>query len=111
MRCNGFDVEFYRRVTLSWIPLALSEDGLLDVLFLAACRHLSECYQTGPQAEPFSRMAFQYKLRLLRSLREEISAETPHFTDASVMKAIMLAYDEVDALSYHCSKYSILIRV
>ncbi|CBF73537.1 predicted protein [Aspergillus nidulans FGSC A4] len=94
MRCNGLDVEFYRRMTLSWIPLALSDDGLLNVLFLAACRHLSECYQTRPQAEPFSRMAFQYKLRLLRSLREEISAETAHFTDASVIKAIMLAYDE-----------------
>ncbi|KAL4999460.1 hypothetical protein BDV10DRAFT_164897 [Aspergillus recurvatus] len=95
MRCNGLDVEFYRRMTLSWIPLALSEDGLLDVLFLAACRHLSECYLAQPQTEPFSRMAFQYKLRLLRSLREEISAETPHFTDASVIKAIMLGYDEL----------------
>ncbi|KAL4819936.1 hypothetical protein BDW67DRAFT_173201 [Aspergillus spinulosporus] len=88
-------VEFYRRMTLSWIPLALSEDSLLDVLFLAACRHLNECYQAQPQAETFSRMAYQYKLRLLRSLREEISAETPHFTDASVIKAIMLAYDEL----------------
>ncbi|KAL4978828.1 hypothetical protein BDW66DRAFT_4996 [Aspergillus desertorum] len=95
MRCNGLDVEFYRRMTLSWIPLALSEDGLLDVLFLSACRHLNECYQTRPQAAPFSQMAFQYKLRLLASLREEISTETPHFTDASVMKAIMLAYDEL----------------
>lgn len=111
MRCNGLDVEFYRRMTLSWIPLALSEDGLLDVLFLAACRHLSECYQTRPQEEAFSRMAFQYKLRLLRSLREEISAETPHFTDASVIKAIMLAYDEVGAVTYPCSEYSILIWV
>ncbi|KAL4987944.1 hypothetical protein BDW68DRAFT_159974 [Aspergillus falconensis] len=95
MRCNGLDVEFYRRMTLSWIPLALSEDGLLDVLFLSACRHLNECYQAQPQAAPFSQMAFQYKLQLLRSLREEISAETPHFTDASVIKAIMLAYDEL----------------
>jgi hypothetical protein len=110
MRCNGLDVEFYRRMTLSWIPLALSDDGLLNVLFLAACRHLSECYQTRPQAEPFSRMAFQYKLRLLRSLREEISAETAHFTDASVIKAIMLAYDEVGAVSHHCLGYNILIR-
>ncbi|KAL6237476.1 hypothetical protein BDW75DRAFT_238263 [Aspergillus navahoensis] len=95
MRCNFLDVEFRRRMTLSWIPLALSEDGLLDVLFLSACRHLNECYQGQPLADSFSQMAFQYKLRLLRSLREEISAVIPHFTDASVIKAIMLAYDEL----------------
>ncbi|RDW92704.1 uncharacterized protein DSM5745_00026 [Aspergillus mulundensis] len=93
MRCNALDSHFARNMTLAWIPLALSEEGLLNILFLASSRHLNECYRQRQQA-PFHRMAFQYKLHLLRSLREAIDVETPRFTDMTVLKAIMLAYDE-----------------
>ncbi len=93
MRCNTFDPHFYRRMMGIWVPLALSEAGLLDILLLAASRHLIECDQS--RQEHFSLLAFQYKVGIVQALREAISAETPHFTDSTVIKAIMLAYDEV----------------
>ncbi|KAL4899905.1 hypothetical protein BDW74DRAFT_183226 [Aspergillus multicolor] len=95
MRCNALDVHFARHMTRAWIPLALSEESLLSILFLAASRHLHECYRAQRQAETYNNMAFRYKLQLLRSLREAIDAEAPWFTDMTVMKAIMLAYDEL----------------
>lgn len=82
-------------MTRTWIPLAITETSLLNILFLASCRHLSVSYEEPQQKAHFARMAFQYKLRSLQSLRNAISAETPVFNDSTVAKAIMLAYDEV----------------
>lgn len=93
MRCNSFDAHFYRRMMGIWVPLALSEAGLLDILLLAASRHLIGCDES--QQEHFALLAFQYKVGIVQALRGAISAETPHFTDSTVIKAIMLAYDEV----------------
>ncbi|BCS25200.1 uncharacterized protein APUU_41644A [Aspergillus puulaauensis] len=93
MHCNTFDPHFYRRMMGIWVPLALSEAGLLDILLLAASRHLNECDQS--QQEHFALLAFQYKASIVQALREAISVETPYFTDSTVIKAIMLAYDEL----------------
>ena len=95
MRCNEHSVGFSQRMTRTWVPLALTETGLLNIMFLASCRHLAAGYQHQPQQEYLTRMAFQYKLKCLQSLRSSISVEAPSFSDSTVSKAIMLAYDEV----------------
>ncbi|KAL4805148.1 hypothetical protein BDV18DRAFT_161546 [Aspergillus unguis] len=94
MRCNAYDLEFGRRMVGSWIPLATSEEGLLDILLLAAVRHLSECY-ASEERDYYNRIACQYKLLILRSLQTALAAEGPQFSDVTVLKAIMLAYDEL----------------
>lgn len=101
MRCNELPVPFSQRMTRSWIPLAITEASHLNIIFLASCRHLSILYQYQQQQQQqhfFTRLAFQYKLKSLQSLRDAISADMPAFSDSTVAKAIMLAYDEV---SYH----------
>jgi hypothetical protein len=106
MACNAFDADFYRRAVSAWVPHALHEAGLPDVLLLASSRHLSLSYspQQQEQQHLYSRLTYQYKLQLLASLREAISAETPAFSDTTIIKAIMLAYDEVgQCWAFHVS--------
>ncbi|KAJ5266845.1 hypothetical protein N7478_009653 [Penicillium angulare] len=98
MRCTELAIDFSQRMTGVWIPLALTEASLLDILFLASCRSLSASYHHPKQEQQkqlFTRLGFQYKLKSLQSLRGEISAETPVYSDSTVAKAIMLAYDEL----------------
>jgi len=98
MRCTELAVNFSQRMRTVWVPLALTEANLLDVLFLASCRTLSASYRHHEQEQQkhfFTRLGFQYKLKILQSLRDAIPAETPVYSDSTVAKAIMLAYDEV----------------
>ena len=98
MRCTELAIDFSQRMTSVWIPHALTEASLLDILFLASCRSLSASYhhpKQEQQKELFTRLGFQYKLKSLQSLRDAISTETPIYSDSTVAKAIMLAYDEV----------------
>lgn len=93
MRCNEFAAYYMERMTRAWVPLALTDEGLVNALLLAACRHLTgHCQQW--QQQQFIQLAAQFKLASVRSLREAISAEV-FFSDATVIKAVMLAYDEV----------------
>ena len=80
-----------------WVPTAITESSLLDIILLAACRHLSIAYRQGSQEQQriFQQLTFQYKSQSLQALRHAISAEMPMLTDSTVAKAIMLAYDEV----------------
>ncbi|KAL4952395.1 hypothetical protein BDW69DRAFT_167837 [Aspergillus filifer] len=95
MRCNNFDADFFRRMMEAWIPFALATESILDIMLLVASRHLVESYEPQQQHEPHLRSAYQYKAGITQSLREAISVETPHFTDATILKAIMMAYDEL----------------
>ncbi|KAL5338157.1 hypothetical protein BJX70DRAFT_398871 [Aspergillus crustosus] len=98
MSCNVVDPTFYTRAMHSWVPHALHEAGLPETLLLASSRHLSGLYSPLHQTQQhqlYTRLTLQYKLQLLASLRESISAETPAFSDTTVIKAIMLAYDEI----------------
>ncbi|KAL4940595.1 hypothetical protein BDV06DRAFT_18439 [Aspergillus oleicola] len=95
MRCNGFDAEFFRRMMAAWVPFALATESVLDILLLSASRHLVESYEPQQQHEYYLRLAFQYKAGIAQSLREAISVETPNFSDATIIKAIMMAYDEL----------------
>ncbi|KAL2782776.1 hypothetical protein BJX66DRAFT_345527 [Aspergillus keveii] len=95
MRCNAFDEHFTDRMIHGWIPLAVAEHTLLCVTFLASCRTLANQYTGRPEQKLFNRLAFQYKLMILQSLRKALTAEAPEFSDSTVSKALMLAYDEL----------------
>jgi hypothetical protein len=98
MRCTELAIDFSQRMTSVWIPLALTEASLLDILFLASCRNLSASYNRPDQEEQkhfYTHLGYQYKVKSLRSLRDAISTEVPVYGDSTVAKAIMLAYDEV----------------
>lgn len=96
MRCNETQVLFSQRMNSIWIPVAITESSLLDIVLLTSSRHLSFCYTQEQQEKQrfFTQVTLQYKSRSLRSLRRAISAEVPALDDATVAKAIMLAYDE-----------------
>jgi hypothetical protein len=94
MRCHELAPYYVDRMTKAWVPLALTEVGLLDSLFLAACRHLYGNCQQPEQKQRFVKLAAHYKLACARSLRKAISAEA-FFSDATIAKSLMLAYDEV----------------
>ncbi|KAL5358174.1 hypothetical protein BJX96DRAFT_36913 [Aspergillus floccosus] len=94
MRCMETASGFYRRMTTIWVPRATAEASLLDLLFLASCRHLAARY--GVQEEGyFGRLSLQYKLRCLRSLQDAIVSDMPLLSDSTISQAIMLAYDEL----------------
>ncbi|PYH47139.1 uncharacterized protein BP01DRAFT_380984 [Aspergillus saccharolyticus JOP 1030-1] len=98
MRCNETQVFFLQRMTRLWVPVAISESSLLELMLLASCRHLSLSYKQEPHGQQqrlFSRMTLQYKFQSLQSLRRDISTEVPALSDSTVAKAAMLAYDEL----------------
>jgi hypothetical protein len=102
MRCNELAPYYVDRMTRAWVPLALTDAGLLASLFLTACRHLSGSYpqqQQEQQQQRFTKLSMQYKLDCLQSLREAISVKTS-FDDATVAKTVMMAYDEVRTEHY-----------
>ncbi|RAH53642.1 hypothetical protein BO85DRAFT_523329 [Aspergillus piperis CBS 112811] len=97
MRCNESAIFFAQRMIRLWVPTAITESSLLDIILLAACRHLSIAYRQGSQQQQriFQQLTFQYKSQSLYALRHAISAEMPLLSDSTVAKAIMLAYDEL----------------
>ncbi|PYI01598.1 hypothetical protein BO78DRAFT_246423 [Aspergillus sclerotiicarbonarius CBS 121057] len=97
MRCNESAVFFAQRMIRLWVPTAIADSSLLNIVLLASCRHLSAEYGQGQQRQQctFQQLAFQYKSQSLQALRHAISAEMPLLSDSTVAKAIMLAYDEL----------------
>ncbi|RAH78861.1 hypothetical protein BO86DRAFT_421239 [Aspergillus japonicus CBS 114.51] len=97
MRCNETQVLFSQRMLSLWVPVAITESSLVDIVLLASSRHLSCCYTQQQQEKQrfFTQLTLQYKSQSLQSLRRAISAEVPALDDATVAKAIMLAYDEL----------------
>lgn len=95
MRCDEPTLEFTERMTRTWVPLARADASLLDIIFLLSSRHLSAIYTQSHERSAYTQRAFHYKGTCLRILRDAISNEAPRFSDSTVAKAIMLAYDEV----------------
>jgi hypothetical protein len=93
LRCHELAAYYTDRMTRAWVPLALTDTGLLDSIFLTACRHLS-ANDSEKQQQRFTNLSVQYKVECLRSLREAVSSKMT-FDDADVAKAVMLVYDEV----------------
>ncbi|EXJ92419.1 hypothetical protein A1O3_00970 [Capronia epimyces CBS 606.96] len=96
LRCQE-DISIYQdSMTKRWVPFALREGGLLDAVFLLACRHMYLSHHNSQQQQQFVQLACQYKLSCTKSLRDAISNEVV-FSDATVGTTLMLAYDELVA--------------
>ncbi|KAL3456374.1 hypothetical protein BJX64DRAFT_41406 [Aspergillus heterothallicus] len=104
MTCNFVDSQFYRKVTSVWVPFALGDIALANLLLLSSCRHLSLMSHASEQQQHYSRLACQYKLGVLRSLREAISIEVPWFSDSTIAATIMLAHDDLSEQEETTSK-------
>lgn len=101
MRCNELPQFFTESMTREWVPLALTDIGLLDGIFLSACRHLAAHHCIDQKQQLFSQLAVRYKVECVQSLRGALLKKMPPFADSIVAQAVMLAYDEVS--SYLCS--------
>ncbi|KAH8647877.1 hypothetical protein BX600DRAFT_475960 [Xylariales sp. PMI_506] len=83
------DPEAYIRGTRTeWIPLALTDPGMLDGVLISACRSL-HAFCGGI----YLQHALYYKVACLASLSHSI-AEDPEPRDVTIAKAIILAGDE-----------------
>ncbi|KAH8897457.1 hypothetical protein GQ53DRAFT_743149 [Thozetella sp. PMI_491] len=83
--------EYANGTQREWIPLALTDPGMLDGIFITACRSLYALHGGGPYLE----YALRYKLRCMASLQKSISEERDRPRGSSVAKAMLLAGDEV----------------
>ncbi|KAJ5606602.1 hypothetical protein N7510_009383 [Penicillium lagena] len=95
LRCMENPIDYSERMTTAWVPLALGNASLLNGLFLAACRDISESYGLAEQQQRFLNLAMQYKLGCVRALQEKISRQMPPFSDSTVATVVMLAFDEL----------------
>ncbi|KEY63880.1 hypothetical protein S7711_10128 [Stachybotrys chartarum IBT 7711] len=88
---------FYRhRMTVDWIPLALTDPGLLSGVLLAACRHLAVVEKQDTRKHVLNTMAIQYKLVSLQSLAATLAGdESAALGDSALAKVIALGTDEV----------------
>jgi hypothetical protein len=85
-----------------WIPLALTDVGLLAAVFLAACRHLTGKYSTAAEFNisstheqvHYGHLAARYNIECTQILRTVIS-KNDAFCDATIAGCLMLGYDEV----------------
>ncbi|KAH8879962.1 hypothetical protein GQ53DRAFT_813596 [Thozetella sp. PMI_491] len=77
-------------VKRDWLPLALTDPGMLDGILITVCRSLYALHGGGP----YLQYALLYKLRCLASLQKSISKEGDRPRSASLAKAMLLAGDE-----------------
>jgi hypothetical protein len=85
-------VAYSNGVKRDLIPLALTNPGLLDGILVSSCRSLHVLYDgKGSYLE----RALRYKLACIRSLNQEIMVESTMLQDATILKSIVMAGDEV----------------
>lgn len=94
--------DIYRREMLHrWVPLAITDQGLLNGVLLAACRNLSRLAQRSNDAEDqatrrsYAQLALGYKGKCMQSLRTAMESEKDRINDQTMAKVLMLATDEV----------------
>ncbi|RQM06588.1 hypothetical protein DH86_00001211 [Scytalidium sp. 3C] len=104
MRCNELPQFFTESMTREWVPLALTDIGLLDGIFLSACRHLAAHHCIDQKQQLFSQLAVRYKVECVQSLRGALLKKMPPFADSIVAQAVMLAYDELSLCDTIMSK-------
>ncbi|KAH6989924.1 hypothetical protein EDB80DRAFT_163245 [Ilyonectria destructans] len=74
-----------------WIPLAMTDPGMLNGILVPACRNLHSLQGEGQYLE----MALRYKVACIVSLNMDLSEQGGKPGDSSIAKAIILAGDEV----------------
>jgi len=89
---RGGPVSYAQFMAEEWMELAQSDTGLMNGIFLSACRHLSDEHH---QQEFYTRLAVQYKIGCVRAVSEAISATiSSNFGDSTVATTMLLALDE-----------------
>lgn len=76
-----------------WIPLALSDAGLLCGLLLVACRSL--VLSKSAVGDDYARMALAYKGECIKSTNQAVVAEGTSVSDATIAKVLVMASEEV----------------
>ncbi|OBT81636.1 hypothetical protein VE02_10006 [Pseudogymnoascus sp. 03VT05] len=79
-----------RRMYSHWVSYTITDPGMMNGLFLAACRSLANQTHEGVYAS----LALRYKGACIRSVAKAIEDEGDSVSDATVAKVLFLASDE-----------------
>ncbi|KAH0531270.1 hypothetical protein TsFJ059_000125 [Trichoderma semiorbis] len=94
-----------------WIPLALSDRGLMAALFLQSCHSLREL---NP-CQNYSDMSTKYRLQCIQSTNTSLAKTATQMSDATIAKVMIMAVDEftlgnVDAWRAHLTAITWMIE-
>lgn len=76
-----------------WIPLALSDRGLMAALFLQSCHSL----EALNPCQNYSDMSIKYRLQCIQSTNASLATTSTQMSDATIAKVMIMAVDEVSA--------------
>ncbi|KAM6478031.1 hypothetical protein HDV62DRAFT_371793 [Trichoderma sp. SZMC 28011] len=73
-----------------WIPLALSDRGLMAALFLQSCHSL----EALNPCQNYSDMSIKYRLQCIQSTNASLATTSTQMSDATIAKVMIMAVDE-----------------
>lgn len=89
--CSSGD-DFVAMQLRYWIPLALSDLGLIAALFLQSCRSL-EALNTS---QSYTKMSTKYRLQCIQSTKAALSTNyATQISDSTIAKVMIMASEEV----------------
>ncbi|KAL6796249.1 hypothetical protein GGI42DRAFT_331242 [Trichoderma sp. SZMC 28013] len=94
-----------------WIPLALSDRGLMAALFLQSCHSLGVLNPCQNYAD----MSTKYRLQCIQSTNASLAMRATQMSDATIAKVMIMAVDEftlgnVDAWRAHLAAITWMIE-
>ncbi|KAL6819979.1 hypothetical protein V8C40DRAFT_252055 [Trichoderma camerunense] len=94
-----------------WIPLALSDRGLMAALFLQSCHSLEVL---NPR-QNYANMSTKYRLQCIQSTNASLAKTATQMSDATIAKVMIMAVDEftlgnVDAWRAHLTAITWMIE-
>ncbi|KAL6835705.1 hypothetical protein J3E69DRAFT_319363 [Trichoderma sp. SZMC 28015] len=94
-----------------WIPLALSDRGLMAALFLQSCHSL----EALNPCQNYSDMSTKYRLQCIQSTNASLATTASQMSDATIAKVMIMAVDEftlgnVDAWRAHLTAITWMIE-
>ncbi|KAK4064135.1 transcriptional regulator family: Fungal Specific TF [Trichoderma aggressivum f. europaeum] len=94
-----------------WIPLALSDRGLMAALFLQSCHSLGVL---NPHQD-YADMSTKYRLQCIQSTNASLATTATQMSDATIAKVMIMAIDEftignVDAWRAHLAAITWMIE-
>lgn len=79
-----------------WIPLALSDRGLMAALFLQSCHSL----EALNPCQNYADMSTTYRLQCIQSTNASLAKTATQMSDATIAKVMIMAVDEVSTYHY-----------
>lgn len=94
-----------------WIPLALSDRGLMAALFLQSCHSLGALNSCQNYAD----MSTKYRIQCIQSTNASLATTATQLSDATIAKVMIMAVDEftlgnVDAWRAHLTAITWMIE-